>query len=264
MSGIISTRARAVAKARGAQASAGCTSAVGASARSRGLRGDRALVGLLAALAMTAALSACSSTGSGAPAAAPLAAAAATATATSAPTPDGSSDATDGGATATPAAPLPNTVTGAPTKAPRPGQGSTPTVSASASGFSTPVDYGDKVTVSVTKATKQVEAGNGPGVFAGREFVVFDVELHNGTAQPIDLNSVVVTTYYGGTNQLAAPVYTPSAQTADFGGTVAPGDKASARFGFAVPSSELGNVTMVVDFDSAHSSATFTGSVPTS
>ena len=220
------------------------------------------MAGLVAAVAMTAALSACSSTGGGGPATAPLPAAAATVP--PAPTADGSSDATDGGATATPAAPLPNTVTGAPTKAPRPGGSSTPTVSATASGFSAPVAYGDNVTVAVTKATKQVEVGNGPGVFAGREFVVFDVELHNGTAQPIDLNSVMVTTYYGGTNQLAAPVYTPSAQTADFGGVVAPGDKASARFGFAVPSSELGNVTMVVDFDSAHSSATFTGSVPTS
>ena len=213
-------------------------------------------------MALAAALSACSSTAGGGPAAAPLAAAAATVT--PAPSADGSSDGADGGATATPAAPLPNTVTGAPTKAPRPGQSSTPTVSAAASNFSTAVSYGDQVTVAVTKATKQVEVGNGPGVFAGREFVVFDVELHNGTAQPIDLNSVVVTTYYGGTNQLAAPVYTPSAQTADFGGALAPGDKASARFGFAVPSSELGNVTMVVDFDSAHSSATFTGSVPTS
>ena len=124
--------------------------------------------------------------------------------------------------------------------------------------------YNDHVSLRITKATKQVESGNGPGVFSGREFVKFDIELANGSSVPIDLNSVVVTTYYGDAKRLAPPVYTPIADTSDFSGIVAPGGTANASFGFAVPASELGNVTMIVDFDGSHTSATYTGAVTTS
>ncbi len=157
--------------------------------------------------------------------------------------------------------PLPNTINAAPSKVLRPGQPGTPTATADKVSFSTPAKYGDNTVLTITKASKQVETGNGPGVFAGREFVKFDLELTNGSGQPIDLNTVVVTTYYGGTNQVAAPVYTPSAGSVDFSGEVAPGAKATASYGFAVPASELGNVTMIVDFDGVHSSATFAGAV---
>lgn len=157
--------------------------------------------------------------------------------------------------------PLPNPISGSPTKVSRPGQPEQPTVTADSVAFSAPTTYGDNTVLTITKATAEVETGNGPGVFNGREFVKFDLELTNGSGQPIDLNSVVVTAYYGTTNQLAAPVYTPSAGTEDFSGVVEPGATATASYGFAVPTSELGNVTMVVDFDAVHSSATFTGAV---
>jgi hypothetical protein len=177
--------------------------------------------------------------------------------------PDPSNDQGDG-STATPAPPLPNTISAAPSKALRPGQPDKPTVVADQKPFSDAIKYGDNVVLTITKATKQVESGNGPGVFAGREFVKFDIELANGSDKPIDLNSVVVTTFYGASNQLAPPVYTPSANTADFSGELAPGQKATASYGYAIPPSDLGTVTMVVDFDAVHSSATFTGTVKTS
>jgi hypothetical protein len=160
--------------------------------------------------------------------------------------------------------PLPNTISSAPSKASRAGQPGKPSVSAKNAPFSAPVQYGDKTALAITKASKQLETGHGPGVFAGREYVKFDLKLTNGSDKPIDLNSVVVTTYYGSKNQLAPPIYTPSAGTSDFTGTLAPGDSATASYGFAVPTSELGKVTMVVDFDAAHSSATFTGAVSAS
>ncbi len=165
------------------------------------------------------------------------------------------------GSPATLEPPLPNTLSAAPAKVVRSGQPEKPAVTADSVSFSVPVKYGDNTVMSITKAAKQVESGNGPGVFAGREFVKFDLELTNGSGQPIDLNSVVVTTFYGGSKQLAAPVYTPSAGTVDFSGVLAPGAKATASYGFAVPVSELGNVTMIIDFDAVHSSATFTGAV---
>jgi hypothetical protein len=193
-------------------------------------------------------------------------------TATDAPSAEGTPPATPttpaddkgDGTPATPEPPLPNTINAAPVKVLRPGQPDKPTVTADKVSFSAPAKYGDNTVLTITKASKQVETGNGPGVFAGREFVKFDLELTNGSGQPINLNSVVVTTYYGGSNQLAAPVYTPSAATVDFGGDLASGAKATASYGFAVPTSELGNVTMVVDFDGVHSSATFSGAVTSS
>jgi Domain of unknown function (DUF4352) len=157
--------------------------------------------------------------------------------------------------------PLPNTISAAPSKVLRPGQPDKPSVTADPVPFADRVTYSDSTVLTIVKATKKVESGNGPGVFAGREFVKFDLELTNGSAQPIDLNSVVVTTFYGGDKQLAAPVYTPSAETVDFSGQLAPGQKATASYGYAVPVAELGNVTMVIDFDAVHSSATFTGAV---
>lgn len=242
--------------------------------RSSASSGLRALASVLLLGLIGTGLSACSDAAATPGSAATGGAASAT---TSAPTPTGnatqgggsspsttSTPADDGGATGTADPPLPNPVTGTPTKALRAGQQAAPAVSAPPSGFSTPATYGDKVTLAVTKATKQVESGNGPGVFAGRDYTTFDVELTNGSSQPIDLNQVVVTTYYGATNQLAAPVYTPSAQTSDFGGSLAPGGKATARYGFAFPAAELANVTMVVDFDALHTSATFTGAVAVS
>lgn len=167
----------------------------------------------------------------------------------------------DGSPSESVAEPLPNTVSGPPAKVSRPGQPDQPAVVVGSVGFSAPAEYDDKTVLAITGASKEVESGNGPGVFNGREFVKFELALTNGSDQPIDLNSVVVTAYYGDTNQIAAPVYTASAETQDFTGTVAPGAQSTASYGFAVPTSDLGNVTMVVDFDAVHSSATFSGAV---
>lgn len=168
-----------------------------------------------------------------------------------------------GSPTGTVAPPLPNPVVKV-AKVARPGQPSTPSVTAPPAPFSDPVTYSDGVKLVIVQATKQVETGHGPGVSDGRPFVKFDIELRNGSQKPINLNAVVITTFYGKSKQAAPPVYTPGADTNDFSGTVAPGAKATANFGFAVPIADLGNVTMVVDFDGVHTSATYTGKVAAS
>ena len=113
----------------------------------------------------------------------------------------------------------------------------------------------------IVKAEKGVEAGHGPGVMAGRAYVRFQLRLTNGSSKAINLNEVVVTTFYSAKRQLAAPVYTESAKTFDFSGTVAAGKSATAYYAFAVPTTDLGRVTMVVDLDGLHTSATYTGAV---
>lgn len=146
-------------------------------------------------------------------------------------------------------------------KVKRVGQPNTPSVSAPGAKFSAPVTYPDGVTLTLTKAEKGIEKGHGAGVMNGREYVRFTVKLTNGSDKAVNLNQVVVTTTYGATDQLAAPVYTESAGTYDFFGTVKPGASATALYAFAVPTKQLGNVRMVVDFDGLHTSATYSGAV---
>ncbi len=131
-------------------------------------------------------------------------------------------------------------------------------------GFGSKVVYPDGLQLLITKASKATETGNGPGVFTGREFVNFTLKLTNGTTKDINLNNVVLTTYYGKTRQLAAPVYTEGTGVSDFSGMVKPAAIATATYAFAVPVAALGAVTMVVDFDGTHTSAEYTGSVATS
>lgn len=165
--------------------------------------------------------------------------------------------------TGTVAPPLPNPVTTV-RKVPRTGQPGKPMVTAPAAPFGSPAVYSDGLQLRIVKATKALEKGHGPGVMAGRGYVRFELELRNGTAGTINLNQVVLTTYYGSTKQLAAPVYTEGTTTRDFGGTVAPGASTTASYAFAVPAGSLSNVTMVVDFDGVHSSAVYRGAVKTS
>ena len=158
------------------------------------------------------------------------------------------------------APPLPQSVKSVP-KVKRVGQPNTPSVSAPAAKFTGAVKYPDGVSLVITKAEKGIETGHGPGVMAGREYVRFTVKLTNGSAKAVNLDQVVVTTTYGTTKQLAAPVYTESAGTYDFTGSVKPGATATALYAFAVPTKQLNRVAMVVDFDGLHTSATYTGAV---
>jgi hypothetical protein len=162
--------------------------------------------------------------------------------------------------TATVAPPLPQPVKSVP-KVKRAGQAVTPSVTAPAARFTAPVKYPDGVRLDIVRTTRAAETGHGPGVMAGREYVRFELKLTNGSAKAINLNEVVLTTFYSSSKQLAAPVYTESAKTYDFSGTVKPGASATAFYAFAVPDAGLKKLTMVVDFDGAHTSATYTGAV---
>ncbi|WP_460966860.1 hypothetical protein [Pedococcus soli] len=156
--------------------------------------------------------------------------------------------------------PLPQPVASVP-KVKRSGQPSSPSVTAPAAKFTAPVTYPDGVRLDIVRTVRATETGHGPGVMAGRKYVRFELKLTNGSAKAINLNQVVLTTYYSASKQLAAPVYTESAKTYDFSGIVKPGASATAFYAFAVPDSGLKKLTMVVDFDGTHTSATYSGAV---
>ena len=58
---------------------------------------------------------------------------------------------------------------------------------------------------------------------------------------------------------MAERVYAADSGAIDFGGQLAPGADATARYAFAVPTKQLGDVRLVVDFDGTHTSAEFDG-----
>ncbi len=162
--------------------------------------------------------------------------------------------------------PSPTAVGPTPTAAPsviakvkRSGAPATPTVSAAPAAFDAAVAYPDGVRLTVGKVTSGVESGQGPGAFAGREFAVFEVRLENKTGKAIDLQQVVVTATYGAKNLVAERVYADDVDARDFGGTLAAGKTAGARYAFAVPKASLTKSRLVVDFDGVHTSAEFRG-----
>jgi hypothetical protein len=121
------------------------------------------------------------------------------------------------------------------------------------------VSYPDGVALTVDEVESGVESGQGPGVFAGREFTVFTVTLRNGTTSALGAQQVVVVSTYGPRHLVAERVYASDARAVDFGGSIGPGASATARYAFAVPAAELGDVRLVVDFDGIHTSAQFSG-----
>ncbi len=143
----------------------------------------------------------------------------------------------------------------------RPGQPVRPTVTAEPASFRAPVRYPDGINVTVGAAVVGVETGQGAGQFAGRELALLPITLVNGSRRAVDLQQVVVSASYGPDNLAAERVYAADLDARDFGGTLAPGARAQARYAFAVPSGELDDVRLVVDFDGLHTSAEFRGPV---
>jgi hypothetical protein len=134
------------------------------------------------------------------------------------------------------------------------------TVEVTAADFAAPASWSDGVTIRVTEARQQVTSGTGPGERTGQPQTVVTLELTNGTDRPLDLNTVVVQAAYGAPPAQASPIY--DAQSADFGGTLAPGASATAVYSFAIPDDRLGNVVLSVDVDGFRFPAVFSGAVP--
>lgn len=134
----------------------------------------------------------------------------------------------------------------------------TPSVSASPESFAKRITYPDGLGLAITNIKQGLVTDQGPGFVTGQHTTTLSVVLTNGSAKPISLNQVVASMTYGTPKRVASPVYDMQAQ--DFGGTVRPGATAKARYVFSVPKADLGDVTMTVNFDSLHASATFTGS----
>ncbi|MCW2527028.1 MAG: hypothetical protein JWM76_1888 [Pseudonocardiales bacterium] len=142
----------------------------------------------------------------------------------------------------------------------RDGKTPTPTISAPAVPFvkGTQAAYPDGIAVQILSITQGTTVANGPGTIAGPKST-FKITFTNNSAKAIDMNQVVVTVLYGTTNLQAQPVYDGAVN--DFSGTVQPGKSTDATYAFRIPTDQLNQVMMRVDFDGLHAAATFTGKV---
>ncbi|HEX3815634.1 MAG TPA: hypothetical protein VHX59_22585 [Mycobacteriales bacterium] len=132
-----------------------------------------------------------------------------------------------------------------------------PTVKAPPEPFDKPISYTDGLSLRITGIKQGKVTAQGPGDLPGQPTTTFSVTLKNASPKPVVLNQVVVTATYGTPAQLARPVYDDTTQ--DFSGTVRKGQSAKAVYVFSVPTADLGNVTVLVDFDGLHAAATFRG-----
>lgn len=141
----------------------------------------------------------------------------------------------------------------------RDGKTPKPSISVAAAKFGAAARYEDGVVLDVSGITHAKSEGQGPGVFAGEPVTRFTLTVTNGSGSTVDLNQVVVSVRYGDPQREASPVYDQTSQ--DLHGTLKPGTKARATYGFSIPTSSLTDVLMTVDIDGVHRVASFTGSV---
>ncbi|WP_121189808.1 DUF4352 domain-containing protein [Microbacterium sp. AG790] len=192
-----------------------------------------------------------------------------TATACSEPPAEGTSAASQ--VPTAPPTPAPSAATATPADAPPPAAdapvakvgrigGGAATVGAAASAPGAPVVYSDGVTLRITDVSYAAETSQGPGTSTGREFARLTVELTNGSSQPIDVSTSVVTVLDAEGNRFT-PVYTPESGARDFSGTVDPRQTTTAVYAVAAPTDHSAPLTIVVDFDALHTSAVFRGAL---
>lgn len=131
-----------------------------------------------------------------------------------------------------------------------------PSISAQPQPFDEAVTYPDGVSLEVTSLDQGEVTDRGPGVITGPT-TAFELRFTNGGSRAIDLSTVTVTTVYGDPARTSRPVY--DERSRDFSGRVRPGATAEARYVFSIPTDQLGDVTVHVDFDGLHAAGRFTG-----
>jgi uncharacterized protein DUF4352 len=180
------------------------------------------------------------------------------ATASGAPTASSTASPTATATTAPTGTPVPTSSDEPVPKVGRSGAPASPTVSAKPAKVDGTVRYSDGLSLKVVSVDFAKETKKGPGSFPGREYAVLTLQVINKTDRNLSMDTVVVTVL-DKADQPVAPVYTDEAEVSDFAGTLKAGKTASARYAFAVPKSSRSKVTVVVDFDGAHTSAVFRG-----
>ena len=121
------------------------------------------------------------------------------------------------------------------------------------------VDETRSVTVWLENFVAVEDAGSLPGEIGGPS-VQFDVLVHNGGAEPLDLATLAVTAEYGEDKTPAEDVKTE--KTLPLVGVVEPGATIRGTLVFVVPPEQRDDVTVNVDLESDARIIVFQGKVP--
>lgn len=126
-------------------------------------------------------------------------------------------------------------------------------------GLRKPIRYPDKITVSVASIKYVRNPDKGPGELTKKVLTIFTLRFANGSAKPLNLNTVRVALRYGPRQSEAAP--TSYADLNDFFGTAAPGQAKTAAYAFSLPTAGYKSVNLRVTFDKKHRAAIFVGAL---
>ena len=120
--------------------------------------------------------------------------------------------------------------------------------------------FPDGLRVEADQVERGVVTSTGSGVVTGASYVVFSVEVHNGTDASVDLSAVVPTLRHGDDAVASAPLY-DDVEVADLSGMLEPGADATARYAFVVPEGDVDGAQLFLDLDAAHAPAVFEGTL---
>jgi hypothetical protein len=117
------------------------------------------------------------------------------------------------------------------------------------------IEIAGAVADKAAKTDRGAEATNG-------EIVIASVRIENNSEEPYDAESVLIAAKYGEGRDAQIIVDETDELQSGFTGTIKPNDEGIATVGFAVPFSELKNVTFIVDpNDDVHEVISFTGTI---
>jgi hypothetical protein len=120
----------------------------------------------------------------------------------------------------------------------------------------TPADLGNGISVEVTKIESVQGKGRGPGETSGPS-LRFTLRIENDSSQALDLNSAVVTSYYGPQNTPASDLAAPGVE--NFPTVLKAGGSTDGRFVFRIPLAERDQVRVDFGFSSDVPVAVFSG-----
>jgi hypothetical protein len=122
-------------------------------------------------------------------------------------------------------------------------------------------DDGLQIEIAGTVADKAKQTDRGAEATHG-EIVIASVRIENGTAETFPATDVGVSASYGSGRDAQIIIDKTDQLQSGFRGSIRRGDEQIATIGFAVPFSELGKVTVVVDpNDDVHDPVSFAGTV---
>ncbi|MFI7075503.1 DUF4352 domain-containing protein [Micromonospora sediminicola] len=121
------------------------------------------------------------------------------------------------------------------------------------------VTFADGLAVSAKKPVKFTPSSYAAGHQRANTAVLIEVTISNGTKEPFDLALVTATAAFGAEGTQAERVYDSGKGITDFEGTLAPGQKRTAKLAFSAPTKDTSTIGLTVKPDFDGSTALFEG-----